>query len=41
MDSLFLADLELSEEIALERFRRRPWIQRLFERGAGLVSRAL
>lgn len=41
MDSLFLADLELSEEIALERFRRRSWIQRLFERGAGLLSRAL
>jgi cardiolipin synthase len=41
MDSLFRVDLEASEEILLERFRRRPWIQRVLERGAGVLARAL
>ena len=41
MDSLFRADLEASEEILLERFRRRPWIQRVLEGGAGVLARAL
>ena len=41
MDSLFRADLEASEEIVLERFRRRPWLQRLVERAAGILAPAL
>lgn len=41
MDSVFLADLGFSKEIQLESFRRRPWGQRLLERGAALLSRLL
>jgi cardiolipin synthase len=41
MDSLFRADLEASEEIVLERFRRRPWLRRLVERAAGILAPAL
>jgi cardiolipin synthase len=41
MDSLFREDLQLSEEILPERFGRRAWPQRLLERAAGLIARAL
>lgn len=41
MDSLFLEDLRFAREITLEAFRRRPWTERLLERGASLLSRAL
>jgi cardiolipin synthase len=41
LDSLFLEDLQLAEEILPERFRRRPWTQRLLERAAGLLARVL
>jgi cardiolipin synthase len=34
LDSIFRADLEHSDEIVLERFRRRPWTERLRELGA-------
>lgn len=41
MDSLFREDLRASEEITLERFRRRSWIQRVVERGASLFASVL
>ena len=41
MDSAFLADLEHSEEIKLETFRRRPWYHKVFETGASVFSRLL
>jgi cardiolipin synthase len=41
MDSLFLEDLHFAREITLDTFRRRPWRERLLERGASLLSRAL
>jgi cardiolipin synthase len=41
MDSLFLEDLRFAREITLEAFRRRPWTERLLERGASVLSRAL
>ena len=34
LDSMFRADLERADEIVLERFRRRPWTERLWELGA-------
>ncbi len=37
MDSLFLADLRRAEEIRLDEFRRRPWLDRLLELGARLL----
>jgi hypothetical protein len=41
MDSVFLADLEYSDEVLLEEFRRRPLRGRLLEWGANLLSRVL
>ena len=41
MDSLFLEDLRLAREITLRAFRRRPWTERLLERGASVLSRVL
>ena len=41
MTSMFFDDLERSTEIKLEQFRQRPWHDRLFERGANLLSRIL
>jgi cardiolipin synthase len=41
MDSLFREDLRLSEEIILETFRGRSWLQRVLERGANLLARVL
>jgi len=41
MDSLFREDLRASEEITLESFRGRSWIQRALERGASLLARVL
>ena len=41
MDSLFRADLELSREITLEEFRRRPLREKLREKMAMAVSRLL
>ncbi|HUF26819.1 MAG TPA: phospholipase D-like domain-containing protein [Gemmatimonadaceae bacterium] len=41
MDSVFLADLELSREITLEEFRRRSWTMKVRERAAASVARFL
>ena len=41
MDSLFREDLRYAREITLDTFRRRPWTERLLERGASLLSRLL
>jgi hypothetical protein len=41
MDSLFREDLRASEEITLERFRGRSWIQRAVEHGVSLLARVL
>lgn len=41
MDSLFLADLEYTEEIRLAEFRRRSWWMHLRERGASLIADVL
>lgn len=41
MDEIFLEDLEYSEEIKLETFRKRPWKQRVLERGATKLRRVL
>jgi cardiolipin synthase len=41
MDSLFQEDLRFAEEIALESFRRRSWVDRVLERGASLLDRVL
>lgn len=41
LDSLFLEDLRLADEIRLGSFRRRPWIMRLLERGANVIATLL
>ena len=41
MDSLFLEDLRFVREMKLEAFQRRPWTERLLERGASPLSRVL
>jgi cardiolipin synthase len=41
MNATFMDDLTRSREIKLDEFRRRPWHQRLLERGASLLSRVL
>jgi cardiolipin synthase len=41
MNATFMDDLTRSEEIKLAEFRRRPWLRRMLERGAGLLSRLL
>ena len=41
MDRIFLDDLRHAEEIALEAFRRRSWLQRLAEWGANSLTRLL
>jgi cardiolipin synthase len=41
MDRIFLDDLRWAREITLERFRGRPWVQRLAEWGAHSVMRLL
>ena len=41
MDAIFLEDLRYSEEITLDRFRQRSWLQRLAERIANLFTRLL
>ena len=41
MDSIFVADLQLSREITLEQFRQRPRGRRMLEWGANLLSRLL
>lgn len=41
MEAIFLDDLRDSEEITLERFRQRSWLQRIAERAANLVTRLL
>ena len=41
MDAIFLDDLRYSEEITLDRFRQRSWLQRLAERAANLFTRLL
>ena len=38
MDSLFLDDLGVAEEIRLDEFRRRPWTARLRERAASVIA---
>ena len=41
MDRIFLEDLRSAEEITLETFRRRSWLQRLAEWGANSLTRLL
>jgi phosphatidylserine/phosphatidylglycerophosphate/cardiolipin synthase-like enzyme len=41
MDGIFLDDLRHAEEITLEAFRRRSWLQRLAEWGAYSLTRLL
>lgn len=41
MDSVFRDDLRYSREIVSDTFRRRPWHERVLERGASLLSRVL
>jgi cardiolipin synthase A/B len=41
MERLFMDDLRFSREIMLDEFRRRPWTQKLWERGSNLLSRLL
>jgi cardiolipin synthase A/B len=41
MNRIFLDDLRHAEEITLERFRRRPWLQRIAEWGANSLTRLL
>jgi cardiolipin synthase len=41
MDAIFLDDLRHSEEMTVERFGARPWIQRAAEQSANLLRRVL
>jgi cardiolipin synthase len=41
MNRIFLDDLRHSQEITLEAFRARSWIQRVAERGANWLTRLL
>jgi cardiolipin synthase len=41
MDRTFLDDLRQAEEITLEPFRRRPWLERVAEWGANSLTRLL
>jgi cardiolipin synthase len=41
MDQIFLDDLRHATEITAEEFRRRPWTERLAERGARLLTRVI
>lgn len=41
MRAVFMDDLHHAEEISLERFRKRPWSERVAERTATLVNRVL
>ena len=41
MDRIFLDDLRYADEITLEEFRRRSWIQRIAEWGASFMTRLL
>ena len=41
MNQIFLEDLQHAEEITLEPFRKRSWLQRLAEWGANSLTRLL
>lgn len=41
MNAIFLEDLRYAKEITMERFRRRPLVQRIVEQGANLITRLL
>jgi cardiolipin synthase len=41
MDSVFFADLQFATEVTLPDIERRPWWERLVERGASMLSRIL
>ena len=41
MNTIFVDDLRHAEEVTADRFRQRSWLQRLFERGATLLTRLL
>lgn len=41
MDDIFLEDLKYSDEIKLDTFRKRPWTNKVLERGASLMRRVL
>ena len=41
MDSIFLEDLEYAKEIVLDEFQKRPWTNKLLERGATALGRVL
>jgi cardiolipin synthase len=41
LDAIFLEDMRYSKEMKLDEFRRRPWHQRVMEKGAVMFSRLL
>jgi len=41
MEQIFLEDLTYADEVTLEAFARRPWYDRVLERGASALSRVL
>jgi cardiolipin synthase len=41
MDSIFLEDLKYAREIVLDEFQKRPWTNKLLERGATALGRVL
>jgi cardiolipin synthase len=41
MNAMYLDDLQHATEITREEFRKRPWAQRVLERGANVVARVL
>lgn len=41
LDDIFLEDMKYSDEIKLDTFRKRPWTNKMLERGASLMRRVL
>jgi cardiolipin synthase len=41
LEEVFCRDLRYADEITLERFRQRPWYDRILETGASTLSRIL
>jgi len=41
MAAIFMDDLRYAEEITLARFRERPWVERILENAASLITRVL
>lgn len=41
LDSIFFEDIKYAKEIKLDEFRKRPWTEKMIEKGATLLSRVL